>query len=174
MDEICTIHQASNTGSTQYDRLFSRRIYNRLRQAEKESLASFYKRTQECLDTQKSIGQENVPESEQAIDFLYNILQREYSGLNEKLVYSEEERKRSHTAAVAASDIATVGAFVTGYPLTLLDAFQRANSYQVTNATLLGEKPKHQQIAFATSASDHHEIPATPTRIADAVWAKMT
>ena len=75
---------------------------------------------------------------------------------------------------MAASDIATVGAFVTGYPLTLLDAFQRAHSYQVTNATLLGEKPKHQQIAFATSASDHHEIPAKPTRIADAVWAKMT
>ena len=110
MEVICTVHQASNTGSAQYDRLFSRRtsLYNRLRQAEKESLASFHKRIQECLDNQISIEQNNDPATEEAIDLLYNILLREYSGLNEKLVYAEEERKRSHTVAMAASDITTL------------------------------------------------------------------
>ena len=178
MEEICIVHQASNTGSTQNDKLFSRRLYNRLRQLDIEPLASFHKRTQECLETQRSIGQANVPENELAIDFLYNILQREYSGLNEKLVYAEEERKRAHAAATAAATLAnplTVPIpFITGYPITFLDAFQRANLYQVTNATLQGDKhQKTQQIAFATTSSDQSQK-AKPTRIADAVWAKMS
>ena len=145
---------------------------------DKEPLASFHKRTQECLETQRSLGQANVPEHEQAIDFLYNILQREYSGLNEKLLYAEEERKRAHAAATAAAALANPLTapipFIVGYPITLLDAFQRANSYQVTNATLQGDKhQKTQQIAFATTSSDQSQK-AKPTRIADAVWAKMT
>ena len=93
MEEMCIVHQASNTGSTQYDKLFSRRFYNRLRQLDKEPLASYHKKTQECLETHGSPGQANEPENEQAIDFLYNILQRKYSGLNDKLVYAEEARK---------------------------------------------------------------------------------
>ena len=98
MEEICIVHQASNTGSTQYDKLFSRRFYNRLRQLDKEPLASYLKKTQECLETHGSLGQANEPENEQAIDFLYNILQRKYSGLNDKLVYAEEARNRAHEA----------------------------------------------------------------------------
>lgn len=139
---------------------------------DKEPLASFHKRTQECLETQRSIGQVNVPETEQAIDFLYNILQREYSGLNEKLVYAEEELKRAHATVTAAATLANPQSvpipFITGYP------FQRANSYQVTNATLQGDKhQKTQQTAFATTSSDQSQK-AKPTRIADAVWAKMS
>ena len=128
--------------------------------------------------TQRSIRQANVLENEQAIDFLYNILQREYSGLNEKLVYAEEERKRAHAAATAAATLANLLTapipFITGYLITLLDAFQRANSNQVTNATLQGDKhQKIQQIAFATTLSDQSQK-AKSTRIADAVWAKIS
>ena len=125
MEELTKIQLMCSTGNTRQDRHTSRMAYNALQQGDRESLLDYYTRTQRVIATQGSVGQAVDKEEDQALDFTYKLDRKIFHDLISKMDWEEATEIRKHRDALKSNDKAI---FVSSYPDTLVDAYQRAKS----------------------------------------------
>ena len=101
-------------------------IHHALHQNEKESLQDYCSRTLRSLANQNFLGHKLDPDIDQAMDFTYKVDRKFFQSMITNMDRLEEAEIRKHEVALRTDDGKV---FITTYPVTLAEAFQRANSY---------------------------------------------
>ena len=176
IEELTKIMTLCSTGNIRQDKHKSRIIYNALQQRDKESVLDYYHRTEKAIATQITAGQTPDSDEEQAMDFIYKLDLKIHKAFIQKLDWDEEDAIRMY-AASKKSDAAAI--FVSSYPNTLEEAYQRVKSYTTgLSTTTTGIQAPHQTVFVHetqdTSPKEGKDEKEKRTRYSREEWGKMT